>query len=99
VESALPLWESLANDQRPVAVAAGAVCQTAMGGVVILSHAGQPAAVTQEFVRWYRRLLEHGAEGVVRRIHAGADNLAGALPDVARVLQSVSAESPETVAA
>lgn len=93
VADALPVWRGLAGQGAPAALAAVAVCLAALGEAVHPPAAEVSAAVTQEFVRWYRRLLDFGAEEVVRRLHEGAGHLSPAFPEVAEVLRSVMSEA------
>jgi glycosyltransferase involved in cell wall biosynthesis/Tfp pilus assembly protein PilF len=92
-ESALPLWRRVETRAHPPALAALVVCET-----VLADHRYQPpasltAAITNEFVRWYRRLLEFGAENVVRQLNTRRAALARVLPPAARLLEAALAEA------
>ena len=92
-ESALPLWRRVENRAHPPALAALVVCETVLADHQYHPPASLAAAITGEFVRWYRRLLEFGAENVVRQLNTRLESLARVLPPAARLLEAALAEA------
>ena len=92
-EEALPLWRRLSHDGKTSPLAALILCETAAGTNVFLPPPELAAAVTQEFVRWYRRLVEFGVESLVLRVNAGVAGLGRVLPRAAELLRAVIAEA------
>ena len=92
-DAALPLWQQLKADGKPATLAALILCETAVGKNDCAPPSELAAAVTQEFVNCYRRLLVFGAEPMVRRVNAGVDGLAPVLPRAAELLRSVISET------
>ncbi len=91
-EAALPLWRQLAIGGKPLPLGALILCETAVGKNECASPPELAAAVTQEFVHWYRRLLEFGAEPTVLRVNAGVAGLERVLPRAAELLRAVIAD-------
>ena len=87
------LWRQLAKGGKPSPLGALILCETAVGKNECAPPPELAAAVTQEFVHWYRRLLEFGAEPTVRRVNAGVDGLARLLPRAAELLRAVITEA------
>jgi tetratricopeptide (TPR) repeat protein len=57
-----------------------------------LPAASEPGAA-QEFLKWYRHLLDLGASGLLNEIHNRVEALSQALPSAGKVLQSVLLEA------
>jgi tetratricopeptide (TPR) repeat protein len=93
LEAALPLWRELEPQARPAGLAALVVCETALGHPEYQPPSELAGPVTDEFVRWYRRLLEFGAEPVVRGLNDHVTGLARVLPPAARLLTAALAEA------
>lgn len=90
---ALPLWRKLAIGGKPSSLGALILCEAAVGKCDSAPPPELAGAVTQEFVRWYRRLLEVGAEPTVLRVNAGVAGLGRVLPRAAELLRAVIAEA------
>jgi tetratricopeptide (TPR) repeat protein len=95
-EAALPLWRQLNGHARPASLAALVVCETVLDAPRARIPESVAASLTEEFVRWYRRLLEFGAETVVRQLNERVDTLAEVLPPAARMLEAALAEASAT---
>jgi Tfp pilus assembly protein PilF len=86
---ALALWNELAVDTNPRFAAARILCAAALAQLPPAPPIAFSPAVNQEFVRWYWKLVEFGAEATVLQLHASVDALRSALPGAAEVLRSV----------
>jgi GT2 family glycosyltransferase/Tfp pilus assembly protein PilF len=93
VEAALPLWRQLGESGKASSLGALILCETAVGDHRCVVPEAQAATVTQEFVHWYRRLLEFGAEPTVVRVNAGVAGLERVLSRAAQLLRAVIAEA------
>jgi hypothetical protein len=89
---ALPLWTAVPVDGKPRLQAGRIVCQAALGAEIDTPAAHATPAVGQEFVRWYWRLVESGAESTVLRLHDAVDQVTQVLPDASPMLQAVIAK-------
>ncbi|MCZ7637244.1 MAG: hypothetical protein M5U12_15170 [Verrucomicrobia bacterium] len=91
--SALPLWRRVEDRAHPPALAALVVCETVLADHQYHPPASLASAITTEFVRWYRRLLEFGAGNMVQQLNARLESLARVLPPAARLLGTALAEA------
>ena len=91
-ESAMLLWRQTANEGKSSWLAALILCETAVGTHVCVPPPELEPAVSQEFVRWYRRLLEFRVEPLVLRVNAGVAGLERVLPHAAEILRAVIEE-------
>jgi len=92
LEPALALWATLGEATNHRAHAARILCETALGMATTAPAVPPGTAVAQEFVRWYWRLVDFGAEPTVLQLHAEVDRLEKRLPEAARLVQSVIAK-------
>ena len=95
LQDALPLLVKVGGDAKPRAMAARILCETALGVEADAPAAAVAEEVSQEFVHWYWRLVEYGAESAVLQLHANVGMLERVLPDAARVAQSIIAKLAE----
>lgn len=86
---ALPLWTKAGGAPNARVLAARLLCQTALGAEPDPLGLWSAETVSQEYIRWYRQLVEFGAESVVLQLHATVGALERVLPSAARLLQSV----------
>lgn len=92
-DQAIPIWTQLATPQQTAALAGLVLCQTIGDGPIDPVPTPVAAAVTHEFFRWYRLLLEFGAEDSIRRVNARTSALSLALPQAAQFLQGILAQA------
>lgn len=92
-EAALPVLRALGGEGHPATLGALILCETALGQNESVPPAALAGAVTQEFVKVYRRLLEFGAEATLRRVNEGVAGLDRVLPRAAELLRAVIAEA------
>jgi GT2 family glycosyltransferase/tetratricopeptide (TPR) repeat protein len=85
---ALLFWQKLSP--TPLRQAAAILCQIAEGRT---AETAEAEAVSREFLKWYRRLLEFNAGATVRAIGGRLDALRAALPAAAQVVQAALAEA------
>ncbi len=98
ISAALPLWESLSSQGKASALAAALVCEIIEQGTASRVSAGQSAAVAQEFLRWYWRLVEFKSEASVLRLLERVDVVAAVLPSAAQVLSNIIKELSQPAA-
>lgn len=87
-------WERLCQQDRN-AKHLGALILIALAGDTPLPAPPSPSetmAVSQAFMGWYRKCLKFGAGDLLQRLHARANQLRPVLPEIARVLEAISAE-------
>jgi tetratricopeptide (TPR) repeat protein len=98
VQRALLLWRRCQGNDR--AGAALVLCQLLsdedLGPAKVVSPA-EPA-VSQEFLRWYRRLLDYGAAPIVQAVNSKLDRLRTALPTASQTLEKALAEAAREAA-
>lgn len=95
-EEALVLWTRTEVRLRPSARAAAVLCHCGLGGTPPALAPKEQGEVSREFLRWYRRLLDFGAENLVRRLGDTVSILEPILPEAARVIRAVtSAATPD----
>jgi tetratricopeptide (TPR) repeat protein len=92
---ALPLWRQLEADHDPARTAALIICETILGENAFLPSPADEALVSQEFVRWYQRLLQFHAYHVVELLNARLNSLKSTLPSAFRWLNQALAETRE----
>jgi tetratricopeptide (TPR) repeat protein len=89
---ALPLWRQLAAHKAPALLAPLVICETILNQNDSLLLVDNETAVSQEFVKWYRRLLQFRAYRTIELLNARLDNLRSILPSAARWLDRALAE-------
>lgn len=98
LEAALPLWRQLHGRREAGQLAALVFCEALTGDRQVRIEAGEEAAVSREFLNLFRRLVDRGAEALVRRLQPELGAVATALPTAARVLREVLADAGEPAA-
>ena len=89
---ALPLWSKVGNDAKPKVAAARILCEVVLGVEVTTPSAHLAKATSQEFIRWYWRLVDFAAEVTILQLHANVSALEPALPEAAQSVQTVIAK-------
>lgn len=89
---ALPLWRQLQGDGRVRARAALVVCALAAGSDIGECAAVSGGADEREFMAWYWRLVEFGAESVVLRLNDHVDALEFVYPEAVKMIRAVIAK-------
>lgn len=92
---ALELWRGPATAGRPSAIAAVVLCESALERPDSAPAEPILPEVNREFVRWYRRLVEFGAEPVLRRLGDTVASLDRLLPEAARLVRAVTHAATE----
>ena len=92
-EEAVAAWRQTQPENNPVALGALVLCETA-------SHQNSPPppahlepSVSQEFLRWYQRLVQFGAGALLTQVNGRLDTLRAILPSAASVLTAALAEA------
>ncbi len=98
LEAALPLWRQLHGRREAGQLAALVFCEALTGDRQVRIEAGEEAGVSREFLNLFRRLVDRGAEALVRRLQPELGAVATALPTAARVLREVLADAGEPAA-
>ena len=94
-EEARPIWQRLAETGSPSASAALLTCETVADRPPSASPAGARDKIDQEFLRWYRRLLQWNAADVVNGLNRRMEALRRIVPDTARMLEAALAEAAD----
>jgi tetratricopeptide (TPR) repeat protein len=97
-EQALVLWRVPSATKSPRQAAARLLCELLNGTVVPVSPTVEPV-VSQEFLKWYRTLINARAAGMVNLLNERLPQLQAVLPSAARVLAQVMAEARRDIAA
>ncbi len=92
-ERALAVWRKLGDDLSMSHLGARTLCELATGAAVGPIPTDREAGVSQEFIRWYQRLLQYGANDLVLCLHQAVTPLEAALPTAARILTAAMAEA------
>lgn len=90
---ALAAWHQLPTPLPPRPIAGMLICELVAGGVNGILNGANETAVSQEFIRWYQRLLNFGAADLVRQINVRLDQLRPLLPSATRLLEAAMAEA------
>jgi GT2 family glycosyltransferase len=94
----LALWRKVAAVNDPRIVAARAICAAATGEKLPVATEGSEPVVSQEFLKWYRRLLRWGAENLVVDINEHVSLVRNELPTAAAALEAVLTEAAQVPA-
>jgi tetratricopeptide (TPR) repeat protein len=92
-EAALAQWRKFGFSTNPAHQAALVLCELVVGGASPASTGSDEAAVSQEFLNWYRKLLNAGVADLIERLNAQLEPCRAALPTAAKVLESVLVEA------
>ena len=96
-DAALPLWRRWPPASDHALAAALMLCETAAGENQFSPKAADEAAISREFVKWYRKLLRFNARPTVESLNAKMAVLERMLPSAAAMLASAVAEATEAV--
>lgn len=92
IDGALQWWQRLAAPLHPRALAGRILCECLRDLDGTVSLTAEPA-VSQEFLNWYRRLVQWQASEVVHAINDKIDALRSVLPTAVRVLEQALLEA------
>ncbi|MHB9007602.1 MAG: glycosyltransferase family 2 protein [Limisphaerales bacterium] len=92
---ALRVWNRSGNPRDANAMAARVISENVTGRSAFAPADVDEAAVSREFIQWYRRLIEFGATGVVEQLNANLPGLERVLPTGARLLSAALAEAAD----
>ena len=90
-DESLPLWRKLPASQSPRHVAAIVLCEIMGNSLNGVMQDADETAVSQEFIHWYRRLVQAGAETLIRGLNQRLDQVRRVLPRAAQLLAGVAA--------
>lgn len=90
---AVDLWAEQKPASDPVNLGALTLCRMLAEQPLPEVPPSAEVAVSQEFLRRYRQLIDHNAESSVLRINEGLARLGNVLPSAAKLLQGVVAHS------
>ncbi len=96
---ALPLWQKLQSTSNPACLAGLVLCQTVLGENEFSPPEHLESSVSQEFLKWYQRLLQFNARKTVEALNARAESLQAVLPSAARIVAAALEEAAEAVPA
>ncbi|MSU63938.1 MAG: glycosyltransferase [Pedosphaera sp.] len=97
IKDASAIWKSLASAGDPSAMAALVLCETARKGKMEAQvPQGSEKAASQEFLKWYRKLIGAEAVTVVTALNDGVQRFAPILPTAAGALTAVLSEAGES---
>ena len=91
--AALPLWRRVATVSSPSHQAGLIICQIVSDEETTRVAADAEAAVSQEFIRWYQRLLAAGATKTAVTLNERLDHVTSTLPTAGKALGSALAEA------
>jgi len=94
-DRAAEAWQVLATMERTATPMQAAGVLAALGAgeqVPAVEPAAEPG-VSAEFLRWYRRLIDHGTVVLLTRVNEGLPELGRALPTATRWLRAAMAEA------
>ena len=87
------MWRQVASTANPTQLAAVILCEACAGTVSRPVPPELAAKVNQEFVQWYRRLLQSGAAGVVMAVNRRVEELRKIVPVAAGLIEAAVAEA------
>jgi tetratricopeptide (TPR) repeat protein len=93
---ALPLWQKLSSAQNPLSLAPLVICEVVNDMTGRTLPSAEEPAVSQEFLKWYRRLL--GAENtkLIHELNGRLKSLERILPSAATILEAAVLDAKET---
>ncbi|MBI3416683.1 MAG: glycosyltransferase [Verrucomicrobia bacterium] len=92
-KAALPWWRKAHSPTQPGQFAALIVCEVLNGNVGKLAPPANEIETSQEFLKWYRRLIETNAGTVIRALNERLADLRRILPTAASCLDEALAEA------
>ena len=98
VESALPFWSQAYSPDSPRSEAALILCEVLTGQCQRNLPPPAEKLVSQEFLKWYRRLIKFKAVSVVNQINEKLNDLQTILPSAVGVLGVAMKQAETTVA-
>ena len=87
----LPLWRKLPGPRSPCHIAAIVLCEIMGNRLNGVMNGTDETGVSQEFIQWYRRLVQAGAETLIRGLNQRLDQIRRVLPQAAQLLAGVAA--------
>ena len=94
ITAALPLWIECAEDKPDArGLAAVILCQLAEDLTTTPCQAADEPAVSREFIKWYRRLIDVNRHDLLGRLNQRRSHLAQALPTAAELLRTALQEA------
>jgi glycosyltransferase involved in cell wall biosynthesis len=99
VDDALPLWARAHSAKSARHLAALALCEFVAGGCERQFRPADEKIVSQEFLKWYRQLINSGATSVVNQINERLDDLKICLPTAATTLHTALKKAGEALVA
>jgi tetratricopeptide (TPR) repeat protein len=95
---ALPLWTKAHSPDSARHLAALTLCELLAGECRRRFAPPTEPMVSQEFLKWYRRLIKFKARSVVNNINEKLDDLQAVLPGVVKVLGAAMKQAEATMA-
>jgi hypothetical protein len=91
IAESLALWRKLPAPQSPRQIAAIVLCEILGSGLNGVMKDVDETVVSQEFIQWYRRLVQAGAEILIRGLNQRMDQVRRVLPRAGQMLAAVAA--------
>ena len=91
---ALPLWQKLSSD--PFSLAALVICEVVNDTTGRTLPSAEEPAVSQGFLKWYRRLLGAANTKLVHALNGRLKSLKRILPSAATILEAAVLDAKET---
>ena len=92
-ESALPFWRRIASAGRSTALAGLIISEAAAGESIGAWPQAADATLSAEFLKWYRQLIDFGAEQIILKLNQRLADLALVVPEAAARLRTALAEA------
>jgi glycosyltransferase involved in cell wall biosynthesis/Tfp pilus assembly protein PilF len=96
---ALPLWRDPRLPKHPRSDAARVLCELLVGGCQIEVPKEEEATISQEALKWYRRLIAVGAVGTVHALHEKIEVMRGIMPSFVAVWETATRRAAAATAA
>ena len=97
-DNALPLWRRFHSPANPSHLAAMLICEMIGSGNNPKLAPACEKIVSQQFLTWYRRLLNTRADRCIRRLNGSLSKLSAVLPTAANFLATVLSEARQASA-
>ncbi len=98
-EASLVLWRKAGSPTHPRHISARLICEIDSGRPAELPReAGNESLLSEEFLKWYRRLLEAGASRTISTLNTRLAQVRRLLPSVGRVLDQALREADQAAA-
>jgi GT2 family glycosyltransferase/tetratricopeptide (TPR) repeat protein/glycosyltransferase involved in cell wall biosynthesis len=92
IEPALPLWAKAHSPKNARHLAALVLCEFLTSECSRSFPPADEKSVSQEFLKWYRQLINARAHGLVNQINEGMDNLRPILPTFVAMFEAAMKE-------